>query len=154
MHEAASRREHSGCGRPSIQFMNTTHKHNPRQERRDRQDDPSVADASGAASCSDAGNDELEHFQATYRDAAYYSTGRDWSDYAPAYRYGREAFEQHRDTRFEQIEDMLARDWEQAKASSRLAWVEARGAVLDAWQRAESREPHGRHDPRAALSKH
>ena len=137
----------------TIQFMNITHKHHPRQERRDQHDDPSVADASGAAARSDADDDEFEQFQATYRDAAYYSSGRDWSDYAPAYRYGREAFEQHRDAHFEQIEDMLAREWEQAKASSRLAWVEARGAVLDAWQHTESRLPHHR-DPRAASCRH
>lgn len=132
-----------------IQSMNTPYKQYPRHERRDEHEDPS---ASGATTRS-ADDDELQHFQAIYRDAAYYSTGRDWSDYAPAYRYGREAFDHHHEARFEQIEDELARDWDQAKAPSRLAWVEARGAVLDAWQRAEARHPHGR-DPGAALSKH
>lgn len=129
-----------------IEFMNSTDKHKPR-ERSDRLDDSSAIDAHGA------GDDQLEHFQATFRDAAYYSTGRDWNDYAPAYRYGREAFERNRDARFEQIEDRLARDWDQAKAPSRLAWVEARGAVLDAWQHAELRQPHHR-DPHAASSRH
>src|SRR3546814_1396847 len=28
------------------------------------------------------------HYRALFRDAPYYSTGRNWSDYAPAYRYG------------------------------------------------------------------
>lgn len=109
----------------------------------ERHDDPSTpaADAAGAAPRIEA-DDELQHFQASYRDAAYYSSGRDWNDYEPAYRYGREAFERHRDARFEQIEDMLAQNWEQAKAPSRLAWAEARGAVLDAWQHAESQLPY------------
>lgn len=131
--------------------MNATYKH-PRHERRDERED-SFASAAGATSRSDDDDDELQHFHAIYRDAAYYSTGRDWNDYAPAYRYGREAFEHHHDARFEQVEDELAREWDRAKAPSRLAWVEARGAVLDAWQHAESRHRHGR-DPHAALSKH
>jgi hypothetical protein len=133
--------------------MNATYKHYSRHERRDEHEDSFGSDAD-ATTRSAADDDELQHFQSIYRDAAYYSTGRDWSDYAPAYRYGREAFEHHRDARFEQIEDELAREWDQAKAPSRLAWVEARGAVLDAWQRAESRYPHGGRDPRTALSKH
>jgi hypothetical protein len=133
--------------------MNATYKHHrPRHERCEEHED-SFASDTDATSRSASDDDELLHFQSIYRDATYYSTGRDWSDYAPAYRYGREAFEHHRDARFEQIEDDLAREWDLAKAPSRLAWVEARGAVLDAWQRAESRHPHVR-DPHAALSKH
>lgn len=132
--------------------MNATYKHYPRHERRDEHEDSFASDADAATRCA-ADDEELQHFHSIYRDAAYYSTGRDWSDYAPAYRYGREAFEHHNDARFEQIEDELAREWDQAKAPSRLAWVEARGAVLDAWQHAESRHPHGR-DPRAGLPKH
>lgn len=110
--------------------MNHTPKHHSGSERRDRHDDRARSEA----------DDEFRHFQATYRDAAYYSSGRDWSDYAPAYRYGREAFERHRDAHFEQIEDMLARNWEQAKPPSRLVWAEARGAVRDAWQHAAARD--------------
>lgn len=84
----------------------------------------------------------LDHFHASYRDADYYSTGRTWSDYAPAYRYGREAFEQHRDERFEQLESVLAHNWDQAKPPSRLVWAEARGAVHAAWQHARASWPH------------
>ena len=57
----------------------------------------SFASDADATSRSASEDDELQHFQSIYRDATYYSTGRDWSDYAPAYRYGREAFEHHRD---------------------------------------------------------
>jgi phage tail tape-measure protein len=28
------------------------------------------------------------HFEASYRNEPYYSSGRDWSDYQPAYQYG------------------------------------------------------------------
>jgi hypothetical protein len=71
-----------------------------------------------------------------FRNASYYSTGRDWSDYAPAYRYGETAFKRYRGKRFEDVERALEEAWAGAKSSSRLLWVEARGAVLDAWQAA------------------
>lgn len=118
--------------------MSTAYKH----DRHHHDPLPHAADLAGVTPHADADDDELQRFQSIYRDAAYYSTGRDWTDYAPAYRYGREAFEQHRDARFEQIEPALAQEWEQARSPSRLAWAEARGAVLDAWQCAQSRQSH------------
>jgi hypothetical protein len=77
-----------------------------------------------------------DRFRDCFRDASYYSTGRDWNDYAPAYRYGVQAFARYRGKRFEDIERRLEQGWNSAKASSRLVWVEARGAVLDAWRQA------------------
>lgn len=93
----------------------------------DKHRDPQRQDAAGI---------ELDHFRATYRDAAYYSSGRDWQDYAPAYRYGHAAFQRHRGQRFEQIERLLEQHWNEARPPSRLAWTEARGAVQDAWRQA------------------
>ncbi|MGI8560659.1 MAG: hypothetical protein ACR2J7_04325 [Luteimonas sp.] len=78
----------------------------------------------------------VERFRDTFRETSYYSTGRDWDDYAPAYRYGERAFRRYRGERFEDIERTLEQNWAAAKPPSRLVWVEARGAVLDAWQRA------------------
>jgi hypothetical protein len=77
-----------------------------------------------------------DRFRDRFRDASYYSTGRDWNDYAPAYRYGVDAFARYPGKRFEDIERTLEQEWPAAKASSRLVWVEARGAVLDAWRQA------------------
>jgi len=74
------------------------------------------------------------HYRATYRDAPYYSTGRNWTDYAPAYRYGHLARDAHPDERFEEVEAQLADDWLRCRAGSRLLWTEARGAVRDAWR--------------------
>jgi hypothetical protein len=78
----------------------------------------------------------VERFRDSFRDASYYSTGRDWNDYAPAYHYGESAFRRYRGERFEDIERTLERNWAAAKPPSRLVWVEARSAVLDAWERA------------------
>lgn len=74
------------------------------------------------------------HYRAIFRDAPYYSTGRNWRDYAPAYRYGHHARDAHPDERFGEVEPQLARDWQRCRAESRLLWTEARGAVQDAWQ--------------------
>ncbi len=82
-----------------------------------------------------------DHYRAVYRDAPYYSTGRDWCDYAPAYRYGHIARDEHPDERFEEIEHQLARDWLRRKADSRLQWTEARGAVHDAWRHYDESDP-------------
>lgn len=75
------------------------------------------------------------HYQSVYREEAYYSTGRGWPDYAPAYRYGYENYGRYRGRHFEDVEAQLERGWFYGKADSRLAWAEARGAVRDIWQR-------------------
>lgn len=74
------------------------------------------------------------HYRAVFLDAPYYSTGRNWRDYAPAYRYGHAARDEHPNERFEQVEPQLAREWRRRKADSRLQWAEARGAVREAWR--------------------
>lgn len=76
----------------------------------------------------------LEHFERNFRTMPYYSTGRGWSDYAPAYRYGYDTCRRYRGQRFEEVEDRLARDWPNARAGSRLLWAEARDAVRDGWR--------------------
>lgn len=97
-------------------------------------DDKSTGTAGAMAEASSTSIQE--RFRDRFRDASYYSTGRDWNDYAPAYRYGTRAFTRHRGKRFEDIEHRLEQDWNSARASSRLVWVEARGAVFDAWRQA------------------
>lgn len=76
-----------------------------------------------------------EYYRTAYLDASYYSSGRDWRDYEPAYRYGHDARAAHRGQRFEDVEAELAGNWDLVKSGSRLLWVEAYGAVLDAWRR-------------------
>src|SRR3546814_6585165 len=78
----------------------------------------------------------------------YYSTGRNWCDYAPAYRYGHVARDEHPHERFEQVEPELAREWRRRKADSRLQWTEARGAVRDGWRHHDEVE-RGGHLPAA-----
>ena len=81
------------------------------------------------------------YFEKSYRNAPYYSSGREWNDYQPAYRYGYDTYGQYRGQRFEDVEDKLERNWNEAKADSRLAWAEARDAVRDGWHHIERAVP-------------
>ncbi|TAK38916.1 MAG: hypothetical protein EPO30_05210 [Lysobacteraceae bacterium] len=85
--------------------------------------------------------DYNDYFEANYKNAPYYSSGRDWSDYQPAYQYSYDTYGQYRGQRFEDIEPQLERDWETNRARSRLAWPEARGAVRDGWHHIERAMP-------------
>ena len=93
--------------------------------------------------------DYRNFFHNTFQNASYYSTGREWSDYEPAYDYGYASFGQYRGQRFEDVEDILERRWDAHRAHSRLAWAEARGAVRDGWLQIERSLPveagHDRH---------
>jgi uncharacterized protein YcfJ len=82
-----------------------------------------------------------EHFEASYRNQPYYSSGRDWSDYQPAYQYGYDTYGQYRGQRFDDVESQLERDWDASRARSRLAWAEARDAVRDGWHHIERALP-------------
>lgn len=83
-----------------------------------------------------------EHFHREYRFAAYYSAGREWPDYEPAYRYGYDSYLDCGGHRFEEVEAELGREWHRHRASSRLHWIEAREAVRDGWHHIERNLPH------------
>ncbi|NYZ61912.1 hypothetical protein [Luteimonas deserti] len=81
--------------------------------------------------------DELlaHRYQAGLFDAPYYSAGRLWDDYVPAYRLGQAGQRRHAGRAFADIEPHLAAEWDAVRGQSRLGWVEARGAVEHAWER-------------------
>ncbi len=81
------------------------------------------------------------YFESNYRNAPYYSAGREWNDYQPAYQYGYDTYGQYRGQRFEDVEPQLERDWNSTKGNSRLAWNEAKGAVRDGWHHIERAMP-------------
>ena len=85
--------------------------------------------------------DYTRHFESSFRDQPYYATGRDWSDYQPAYQYGYDTYSAYRGQRFDDVEDQLQRDWDSTRGSSRLAWGEARNAVRDGWHHIERALP-------------
>ncbi len=81
------------------------------------------------------------HFKDTYQSAPYYSAGREWNDYEPAYKYGYDTYGQYRGQRFEDVEGTLERNWDATRANSRLGWSEAKGAVRDGWHHIERAMP-------------
>jgi hypothetical protein len=81
------------------------------------------------------------YFETNYKSVPYYQSGRDWSDYQPAYQYGYDTYGQYRGQKFEDVESSLERDWDSSRARSRLAWNEARDAVRDGWHHIERAMP-------------
>jgi hypothetical protein len=80
---------------------------------------------------------EEGYWQANYMKRPYYQTGKTYSDYGPAYRYGWEsaAHSDYRDRGFEEVESDLERGWDRARGESRQKWYEVKDAARDAWYR-------------------
>lgn len=94
---------------------------------------------SGVAFGEEAIEECCRRLERTFRDEPYYSSGRTWQDYAPAYRYAFRNYCIHGGLRFEDIEPELAGEWEFVREQSRLSWPEARQAMAAAWRHARSR---------------
>lgn len=99
------------------------------------------AKAGGAIAEAINPTDYNDYFQNSFRKTAYYKGGREWNDYEPAYKYGYDTYAQYRGQTFDDVEYALERDWNAAKANSRLAWNEARDAVRDSWHYIERALP-------------
>jgi hypothetical protein len=83
----------------------------------------------------------LSDFENKYRSAPYYTDGKEWSDYKPAYQYGYDTYGQYRGKKFDDVEAELERKWDATRAESRLGWNEARSAVQDGWHSIERALP-------------
>lgn len=82
-----------------------------------------------------------DHFRQAYDTAPYYSSGRQWRDYEPAYRYGYDTYPRYAGRRFDEAADVLEGGWDAARAESRLTWAEASAAVRDGWHLIGLRSP-------------
>ena len=82
-----------------------------------------------------------DHFKTEYKNTPYYTAGREWNDYEPAYQYGYDTYGQYRGQRFEDVESDLERNWDKTRAKSNLEWNEAKQAVRDGWHHIERRMP-------------
>lgn len=76
----------------------------------------------------------VAHFSDLYLGTPYYSAGRAWSDYAPAYAFGFDTYPRFQTRLFETVEAELRAAWAEAHGRSRLTWPEARSAVRETWQ--------------------
>lgn len=82
---------------------------------------------------------EAEYWRKTFRSRPYYRSGREYSEYEPAYRYGWESATRpdYRNKSFREVERDLEFGWPKAKgsASTTQPWHDAKEATKDAWDR-------------------
>lgn len=81
---------------------------------------------------------EDDYWRNNYHTRPYVSSGTNYEDYQPAYRYGWESRSQHAGRTFDQAENDLSRGWEKAKGKTELTWERAKHATRDAWDRVDS----------------
>jgi len=84
---------------------------------------------------------EEAYWRDNYRSRPYYDAGAEYDDYHPAYQYGWESRQKHRDKSFDEAVAELERGWATAKSESSLSWDRARPATRDAWDHVDHTGP-------------
>jgi len=83
---------------------------------------------------------EDTYWRGAYLNAPYYSAGRTYDDYAPAYRLGYDGWSRYGGA-YDDSEGRLASEWDSVKGHSRLTWDEAKLATRAGWHRVERATP-------------
>jgi len=78
---------------------------------------------------------DSEFWRSNHAKQAYYVPGREYDEYAPAYRLGSRDRGLYANKSFDEVEPHLAREYEASKGDSTLGWSEAKHAVRAAWDR-------------------
>lgn len=86
---------------------------------------------------------ERAHWEERFDALDYIRPKHDFSDYEAAFRYGWECRAAFGDESWEKVEDDLDAGWFRFRATSPLAWDEARPAVRDAYEHAGLRPKGG-----------
>ena len=84
---------------------------------------------------------EDSYWRSNYSGRNYVDRGASYNDYGPAYRYGWESRSTYGNKTYDDVENDLERGWDNAKATSGLAWSKAKHAVRDAWHHVERAMP-------------
>jgi hypothetical protein len=78
-----------------------------------------------------------EYWRDNYGERPYIKADRAYEYYQPAYKYGHESAFFYGGRSWDgEVEDDLARGWEQARGDSNCSWDEVRDAVRDSYERA------------------
>ena len=80
---------------------------------------------------------EEAYWRENYSKEPYYERGREWDEYAPAYRLGLTGRTRYEED-WELAEPRLATEWETARGGSSLSWPQAQPASRAAWDRVDS----------------
>ena len=78
---------------------------------------------------------EEAYWRTSYTSRPYVTSGSTFDDYGPAYRYGVDTYPEYAGRPFDDVEADLARGWNDARGTSKLAWDRAKHATRDSWQR-------------------
>lgn len=78
---------------------------------------------------------EDTYWRDNYSSRPYVTAGSSYDEYAPAYRYGADAYTRYPNRSFDEVEAELGRDWGTARGKSSLEWEHAKHASRDAWHR-------------------
>ncbi|KQW54259.1 glycine zipper domain-containing protein [Variovorax sp. Root411] len=78
---------------------------------------------------------EDAYWRDNYTGRPYVQSGSSYDEYAPAYRYGVDAYSRYPDRGFDDVEPELGRGWSTSRGRSSLEWEHAKHATRDAWQR-------------------
>lgn len=79
---------------------------------------------------------EEAYWRDNYTGEPYYEKGREWDEYAPAYRLGVTGRTRYQD--WDSAEPQLASEWETARGGSSLSWPQAQPASRAAWNRLDA----------------
>jgi len=93
---------------------------------------------SGVADLVDPAAEE-SYWRDEYIRRPYAGQSARYEDYAPAYRYGVDAYARYNGRDWHDVEAQLGSDWESARGGSSLAWADAQHAARDAWARLAQR---------------
>jgi phage tail tape-measure protein len=80
---------------------------------------------------------EEAYWRENFHREPYYEEDKDFADYGPAYQMSVARYEE--DARFEDHEAAMAEEWDSAKGSSTLHWLQARAAAKAGWDRLHRR---------------
>ena len=80
---------------------------------------------------------EREFWSRNFQSRPYYKSGKPYSEYEPAYRFGWESAgrEEYAGKKFAEVEPELLRDWNGSAGGATDPWTDARDATHDAWLR-------------------
>jgi len=82
---------------------------------------------------------EDAYWRENFRTRPYYTKGREYDHYAPAYRYGWESATRHTGRRFEDVESDLSKGWTSFRGKAATEWNDVKQATRDAFERARTR---------------
>ena len=78
---------------------------------------------------------EDQYWRETYVREPYFTPGKNYDYYAPAYRTGWEGRVRYHGRKFEDVESRLREDYERARTNANADWNQGRLAARAAWER-------------------